>query len=81
MHQRTGAQLRGKQGGLGALTTGIVAGACSLPAPALAAPASPALAGAVSSIPAGGGSAGHAGICFLPCTCRPGEPPIPAQEE
>jgi len=68
MHQRPSAQPRGKPGALRALITGIVAGECCLPAPAPAAPASAALAGAVSSTPAGGGRAGRAGICFLPGT-------------
>jgi hypothetical protein len=54
MHQRSGAQLRGKWGAQGALIAGIAAGACCLPASALAAPASPALAGAVSPTPVNG---------------------------
>jgi hypothetical protein len=54
MRQRTSAQLWGKQGALGALIAGIVAGACCLPATARAAPASPALAGAVSPTPVNG---------------------------
>ena len=55
MRQRTSAQLWGKQGALGALIAGIVAGACCLPAAARAAPASPALAGAaVSPTPVNG---------------------------
>src|SRR5262249_42002853 len=60
MHQRSGAQLRGKWGAQGALIAGIAAGACFLPASALAAPARAALAGggsrggAVSPTPAGG---------------------------
>jgi hypothetical protein len=53
MNQRTSAQLWGKRGALGALIAGIAAGACCLPAPALAA-ASPALAAAVSAVPASG---------------------------
>src|SRR5262249_47034665 len=40
--------------GLGGLTAGPAAGACGLPAPAAAAPASAVLAGAVSPIPANG---------------------------
>jgi hypothetical protein len=52
--QRTGAQLWGKQGARGALIAGVAAAACCLPAPASAAPASPALAGAVSPTPATG---------------------------
>jgi hypothetical protein len=52
--QRNGAQLWGKQGACGALIAGIAAVACCLPAPASAAPASPALAGAVSPTPANG---------------------------
>ena len=54
MQQRNGAQLWGKQGARGALIAGIAAVACCLPAPASAAPASPALAGAVSPAPANG---------------------------
>jgi len=54
MRQRTSAQLWGKQGARGALIAGAVAGACCLPASALAAPASQALAGAVSPTPASG---------------------------
>jgi len=54
MHQRSGAQLRGKWGAQGALIAGIAAGACFLPASALAAPASAALAGAGSPTPASG---------------------------
>jgi hypothetical protein len=52
--QRNGAQLWGKQGARGALIAGIAAVACCLPAPASAAPASPALAGAVSPTPSTG---------------------------
>ncbi len=62
MRQRTSAQLWGKQGALGALIAGIVAGACCLPAAARAAPASDNFGGNTSC----GGSSGHAGICFLP---------------
>ena len=54
MHRRTSAQLWGKRGARGALVAGIAAGACCLPASALAAPASPALAGAVLPVPASG---------------------------
>ncbi len=54
MQQRPGAPRWRKQGTRGALIAGIVAGACCSPASALAAPASPALAGAVSPTPAGG---------------------------
>jgi hypothetical protein len=54
MQQRNGAQLWGKRGARGALIAGIAAAACCLPAPASAAPASPALAGAVSPTPATG---------------------------
>jgi hypothetical protein len=50
--QRSSAQLWGKQGARGALIAGIAGVACCLPAPASAAPASPALAGAVSPTPA-----------------------------
>jgi len=52
--QRNRAQLWGKQGARGALIAGIAAVACCLPAPASAAPASPALAGAVSPTPVKG---------------------------
>ena len=52
--RRSSAQLWGKQGARGALIAGIAAVACCLPAPALAAPASPALAGAVSPTPVNG---------------------------
>jgi hypothetical protein len=52
--QRSSAQLWGKQGARAALIAGIAAVACCLPAPASAAPASPALAGAVSPVPANG---------------------------
>ena len=54
MHRRTSAQLWGKRGARGALVAGIAAGACCLPASALAAPASAGLAGAVSPVPARG---------------------------
>src|SRR5579871_5905512 len=54
MQQRNGAQLWGKQGARGALIAGIAALACCLPATASAAPASPALVGAVSPTPAKG---------------------------
>ena len=54
MHRRTSAQLWGKRGARGALVAGIAAGACCLPASALAAPASAGLAGAVSPVPASG---------------------------
>ena len=54
MQQRNGAQLWGKQGVRGALIAGMAAVACCLPATASAAPASPALAGAVSPVPANG---------------------------
>jgi hypothetical protein len=54
MQQRNRAQLWGKQGARGALAAGIAAVACCLPAPAMAAPASHALAGAVSPTPAAG---------------------------
>jgi len=49
--QRNRAQLWGKQGARGALIAGAAAFACCLPATASAAPASPALAGAVSPTP------------------------------
>src|SRR5215472_11613498 len=49
--QRNSAQLWGKQGARGALIAGAAAVACCLPAVASAAPASPALAGAVSPTP------------------------------
>jgi hypothetical protein len=52
--RRGSAQLRAKQGARGALIAGIAAVACCLPAPASAAPASPALAGAVSPTPVNG---------------------------
>jgi len=52
--QRNSAQLWGKQGARGALIAGVAAVACCLPAPASAAPASPALAGTVSPTPASG---------------------------
>jgi hypothetical protein len=54
MQQRNGAQLWGKQGARGALIAGMAAVACCLPAPASAAPASPALAGAVPLAAANG---------------------------
>ena len=54
MQQRNSAQLWGKQGARGALIAGIAAVACCLPASASAAPASPALAGAVSPTPVNG---------------------------
>src|SRR5262249_57396369 len=54
MHRRSGAQLGGRGGAQGALIAAIAAGACFLPASALAAPASAALAGAVSPTPASG---------------------------
>src|SRR5690242_1804154 len=54
MTQRNGAQLWGKQGARGALVAGIAAAACCLPALASAAPASSALAGAVSPTPVNG---------------------------
>jgi hypothetical protein len=54
MRQRTSTQLWGKQGARAALIAGVVTGACCLPASALAAPASAALAGAVSPTPAKG---------------------------
>jgi len=66
MHQRSGAPLP-KQGARGAL----IAGTCRLPVPALAAPASPAPAGA----------AGHAGIRCCPAHQDRGRHPSPAQEE
>src|SRR5215471_12185396 len=52
--QRNSAQLWGKHGARGALIAGMAAVACCLPATASAAPASPALAGAVSPTPATG---------------------------
>src|SRR5215472_11768961 len=52
--QRNRAQLWGKQGARGALIAGITAFACCLPALASAAPASPALTGAVSPTPTKG---------------------------
>lgn len=52
--QRNSAQLWGKQGAGGALTAGMAAVACCLPAPASAVPVSPALAGAVSPTPTKG---------------------------
>ena len=54
MQQRNSAQLWGKQGARGALIAGIAVVACCLPASASAAPASPALAGAVSPTPVNG---------------------------
>ncbi len=51
MQRRNSAQPWGKQGARGALIAGIAAVACCLPAPASAAPASPALAGTVSPTP------------------------------
>jgi hypothetical protein len=54
MRQRTSVQLWGKRGARGALIAGVVAGACCLPASALAAPAGQALAGPVSPTPAKG---------------------------
>jgi hypothetical protein len=54
MQQRNGAPLWGKQGARGALIAGIAAATCCLPAPASAAPASHALAGAVSPTPVSG---------------------------
>jgi hypothetical protein len=54
MQKRNRAQQWGKQGARGALAAGIAAVACWLPAPAMAAPVSHALAGAVSPTPANG---------------------------
>jgi len=70
MHQRSGAPLP-KQGARGALIAGTAAGTCRLPVSALAAPASPAPAGA----------AGHAGICCCRAHQDRGRHPSPAQEE
>jgi hypothetical protein len=52
--QRNSAQLWGKQGARGALIAGIAAVACCLPAPASAAPASPAGGGGLRPPPASG---------------------------
>jgi hypothetical protein len=54
MQQRNSAPLWEKQSARGALIAAIAAVACCLPAPASAAPASPALAGAVLPSPANG---------------------------